>query len=93
VPAKPCLPRRRVSAPLSRVPWDPLGLSEQGVGDFKGPKKTCSVINCEAPSNLSPPLQVCFLVKRSRGTLAMPPARRLWPEAPRRSRFRFFLPF
>ena len=47
----------------------------------------------KAPSNLSPPLQVCFLVKRSRGTLAMPPARRLWPEAPRRSRFRFFLPF
>ena len=47
----------------------------------------------QAPSNLSPPLQVCFLVKRSRGTLAMPPARRLWPEAPRRSRFRFFLPF
>ena len=57
------------------------------------PRREREQAHMVAPSNLSPPLQVCFLVKRSRGTLAMPPARRLWPEAPRHSRFRFFLPF
>ena len=89
------LPRPRRPCTPSRSPC--FGVSDQLL---MTPKKNSNWRGVQLRGPKYPHLSISVALQARRGARreaapcpAMPPARRLWPEAPRRSRFKFFSPF